>query len=116
MRYRTSSEITAPIFATKLTIGLIQSRLEEIPPKKDAEFIEINPRDRKQIGNFAIEFIGVNHSTIGGVGLAIQTDLGTIIHTGDFKMSFSPVDGDVTDIFRFADYGEQGVLLHVEQH
>ncbi|TFH38761.1 MAG: ribonuclease J, partial [Chrysiogenales bacterium] len=105
------NEISAPIYATRLTIGLIQSRLAELPPKKEPEFIEIQPRDRKQIGNFMVEFIKVNHSIIGGVGLAIKTDLGTVIHTGDFKIDFSPVDGDVTDIYRFADYGEKGVLL-----
>ena len=104
-------EVSAPVYATKLTIGLIQSRLEEIPPKKEPEFIEISPRDRKQIGRFGVEFIKVNHSIIGGVGLAITTEVGTVIHTGDFKIDFSPVDGDVTDIFRFADYGEKGVLL-----
>lgn len=104
-------EIQAPIYATKLSIGLMQSRLEELPPKKEPEFIEINPRDIKQIGHFTIEFIKVNHSIIGGVGLAIQSEVGTIIHTGDFKIDFSPVDGDVTDIYRFADYGEKGVLL-----
>lgn len=104
-------EVTAPVFATKLTIGLIQSRLEDIPPKKDPKFIEISPRDRKKIGRFDVEFIKVNHSIIGGVGLAMTTEVGTVIHTGDFKIDFSPVDGDVTDIFRFADYGEKGVLL-----
>jgi len=104
-------EINAPIYATKLSIGLIQSRLEEIPPKYDPQFIEIKPRERKQIGVFYVEFIKVNHSIIGGIGLAIQTGVGTIIHTGDFKIDFSPVDGDVTDIFKFADYGEKGVLL-----
>lgn len=104
-------EIAAPIYATKLTLGLIQSRLEEMPPKKEPEFIEVRPRDRVRVGSFTVEFIKVNHSIIGGVGLAISTDAGTIIHTGDFKIDFSPVDGDVTDIFRFADYGEKGVLL-----
>lgn len=104
-------EISTPVYATKLTIGLIQSRLEETPPKKEVEFIEVRPRDRVQIASFSVEFIKVNHSIIGGVGLAITTDVGTIIHTGDFKIDFSPVDGDVTDIFRFADYGEKGVLL-----
>ncbi|MDM7988252.1 MAG: ribonuclease J [Smithella sp.] len=104
-------EVNAPIYATKLTIGLIQSRLEDIPAKKETTFVEINPRDRIQIDGFSVEFIKVNHSIIGGVGLAITTDVGTIIHTGDFKIDFSPVDGDVTDIFRFADYGENGVLL-----
>ncbi|HQO39175.1 MAG TPA: ribonuclease J, partial [Spirochaetota bacterium] len=56
-------------------------------------------------------FIRVNHSIIGGVGLAIQTVAGTIIHTGDFKIDFSPVDGEVTDLYRFAHYGEKGVML-----
>lgn len=104
-------EMQAPIYATRLTIGLIQSRLAELPSPKEPEFIEIKPRDRKKIGSFMVEFIKVNHSIIGGVGLALQTDLGTVIHTGDFKIDFSPVDGDVTDIYRFAQYGETGVLL-----
>jgi len=104
-------EISAPIYATKLTIGLIQSRLQERPPATEPEFIEILPRDKVHIGNFFIEFIRVNHSIIDGVALAIQTDIGTIIHTGDFKIDFSPVDTMVTDLARFAEYGEQGVLL-----
>jgi ribonuclease J len=104
-------EIDVPVYATKLTIGLMQSRLEEIPPKKKPQFVEIRPRDRRQIGRFSVEFIKVNHSIIGGIGLALQTEVGTIIHTGDFKIDFSPVDGDVIDIFRFAECGEQGVLL-----
>ncbi len=104
-------EIHAPIYATKLTIGLIQSRLAEIPSPNKPEFVEIKPRDKKKIGSFMVEFIKVNHSIIGGVGLALQNDLGTIIHTGDFKIDFSPVDGDVTDLYRFAHYGETGVLL-----
>lgn len=104
-------EIHAPIYATKLTIGLIQSRLAEIPSPNKPQFVEIKPRDKKKIGSFMVEFIKVNHSIIGGVGLALQNDLGTIIHTGDFKIDFSPVDGDVTDLYRFAHYGETGVLL-----
>ncbi len=104
-------KITVPIYATKLTIGLIQSRLSERPPRKDPQFIEITPRMISTIGSFRVEFIRVNHSIVGGTGLAIQTDMGTIIHTGDFKIDFSPVDGDVTDIYRFAEYGEKGVLL-----
>lgn len=104
-------EISAPIYATKLTIGLIQSRLQERPPVTEPEFIEILPRDKVHIGNFFIEFIRVNHSIIDGVALAIQTEIGTIIHTGDFKIDFSPVDTMVTDLARFAEYGEQGVLL-----
>ncbi len=103
--------VNAPVYGTKLTLGLIQSRLEERPPKNKPHLIEIKPRETRKIGPFSIEFIHVNHSIIGGVGLAINTDIGTIIHTGDFKIDFSPVDGAVTDIYRFADYGEKGVLL-----
>ncbi|HOO71218.1 MAG TPA: ribonuclease J [Spirochaetota bacterium] len=104
-------EISAPIYATKLTIGLIQSRLQERPPAKEPEFVEILPRDKVHVGSFFIEFIKVNHSIIDGVALAIQTEIGTIVHTGDFKIDFSPVDAMVTDLARFAEYGEQGVLL-----
>ncbi len=104
-------EVKAPLYATRLTIGLIQSRLEERPLKYDPKFIEVEPRQTETIGSFSIEFIRVNHSIIGGVGLAIQTVAGTIIHTGDFKIDFSPVDGEVTDLYRFAHYGEKGVML-----
>ncbi|MFC1669849.1 ribonuclease J [Spirochaetota bacterium] len=104
-------EITVPIYATRFTIGLIQSRLIEKPPKEEPTFHEIKPRDIVDVGNFKIEFIGVNHSIVDGVALAISTEIGTIIHSGDFKIDFSPVSGEVTDIFRFAEYGEKGVLL-----
>lgn len=104
-------EVNVPIYATKLTLGLIQSRLQERPPKEDPVYHEVSPRDRIHIGSFMLEFIRVNHSIIDGVGLAIQTDVGTVIHSGDYKIDFSPVDANVTDIYRFADYGEKGVLL-----
>ncbi len=104
-------EINVPIYATKLTIGLIQSRLAEHPLENPAEFVEVKPRDICSIGNFRVEFIRVNHSVSDGVGLAVMTDLGTVIHTGDFKIDFSPVDGQVTDIYSFAEHGEKGVLL-----
>src|SRR6056297_995007 len=104
-------EINAPIYATKLTIGLIQSRLAERKPREEPVFIEIVPRDLVHIGSMAVEFIRVNHSIIDGVGLAIKTPVGTIIHSGDFKIDHSPVDGMVADLHRFGDYGQQGVQL-----
>ncbi|HRS62821.1 MAG TPA: ribonuclease J [Spirochaetota bacterium] len=104
-------EVQAPIYATKLTIGLVRSRLEERPLRYEPRFVEVKPRQIEEIGPFTVEFIRVNHSIIGSVGLAIQTVAGTIIHSGDFKIDFSSVDGEVTDIYRFAHYGEQGVLL-----
>jgi len=104
-------EINAPVYATRLTLGLIASRLEERPPRGKPVFNEINTGKQVRIGSFAVEFMRVNHSIIDGVALAIETPAGTIIHSGDFKIDFSPVDGRVTDLHRFAEYGEKGVLL-----
>ncbi len=104
-------EITAPLFATRLTLGFIQSRIEERPPKEMPTFVEVRPSTPLQIGSFTVDFIRVNHSIIDGVGLAIQTPLGIIVHTGDFKIDFSPMDGRVTELSRFSEYGEKGVLL-----
>ncbi|MDR3236886.1 MAG: ribonuclease J [Spirochaetia bacterium] len=104
-------EINVPIYATRLTIGLIQSRLAEHTLSADVTFIEVHPRDVHNIGRFSIEFIRVNHSVSDGVAAAITTGVGTIIHTGDFKIDFSPVDGEVIDLYKFAEYGERGVLL-----
>lgn len=104
-------EVNAPIYATRIAIGLIQKRLEEKPTREEPVFVEISPRDVVHIESFVIEFIRVNHSIIDGVGMAIQTPVGIVIHTGDYKIDFSPVDGEVTDLYRFADYGERGVLL-----
>ncbi len=104
-------ELNIPIYSFKLTIGLIQSRLEEKKPKSPPVFVEAKPHEPIKIGKFTVEFIRVNHSIIDGASLAIKTDAGTIIHTGDFKIDFTPVDGHVTDLTRFAEIGEQGVLL-----
>lgn len=103
-------KINVPVYATKLTLGLVTSRLAERPVSSPT-FIEIEPRDVIHIGSFVIEFLRVNHSIIDGVGLAIKTPMGTIIHTGDYKIDYSPVDGNVADLHRFAEYGQQGVLL-----
>ncbi len=104
-------EISAPVFGTKLTLGLIQSRLEEHPPREKPTCIEVEPGSRIQVGGFLVDFLRVNHSIIDGTALAITTPVGVIVHTGDFKIDFSPVDGKVTDIYRFSEYGEKGVLL-----
>lgn len=103
-------KINAPVYATKLTLGLVTSRLAERPVSMPT-FIEINPRDAVNIGSFVIEFLLVNHSIIDGVGIAVKTPVGTIIHTGDYKIDYSPIDGKVADLHRFAEYGQQGVLL-----
>jgi ribonuclease J len=104
-------KITAPVYAGSLTIGFIQSKLEERPPKDDPKLIKVAPRDKVKIGKFQVEFIRINHSIIDGIGLAINTGCGTIIHSGDFKIDYSPLDGHVIDLARFTEYGEEGVLL-----
>ena len=104
-------KINAPVYGTNLTLGFIQNKLEERPPKKEPELIPVSSRDTLKISAFNIEFIRINHSIVDGIGLAINTDLGTIIHSGDFKIDYSPLDGQVIDLARFAEYGESGVLL-----
>lgn len=103
-------EINAPIYATALTIGLIEEKLIEFDMLKSTTFETVRPRDRVVIGPFDVEFIRVSHSIVDGCGLAIRTPEGVIVHTGDFKMDQTPVDGEVMDYARFSEYGENGVL------
>lgn len=99
-----------PIYATRLTIGLIKGKLQEHRLLESAELYEINPRDTIKLGQFEVELIHVNHSIPDAVGLAIKCPAGVLIHTGDFKIDTTPVDGDMIDLTRFAEYGKQGVL------
>jgi ribonuclease J len=104
-------DIKAPIYGTALTLGLIKQKLEEFNLHKDTEFKAVKPRGKISIGPFEIEFIRVSHSIADGAGLAITTPAGVVIHTGDFKLDQTPVDGEVLDYARFSEYGERGVLL-----
>lgn len=99
-----------PIYATRLTIGLIKGKLQEHRLLDIAELHEINPRDTIKLGAFEVELIHVNHSIPDAVGLAIKCPAGVLIHTGDFKIDTTPVDGDMIDLTRFAEYGKKGVL------
>ncbi|MEK6759094.1 MAG: ribonuclease J [Deltaproteobacteria bacterium] len=103
-------EINAPIYATALTIGLIEEKLEEFDLVRSTTFETVRPRERISVGPFEVEFIRVCHSIVDGCALAIKTPAGVIIHTGDFKMDQTPVDGEVMDYARFSEYGEAGVL------
>lgn len=103
-------KINIPIYATKLTIGLIKGKLEEHGILNSTKLVEIKPRDNITLGNFNIELIHVNHSIPDAVGLAIRCPAGVIIQTGDFKIDTTPVDGDMIDLPRFAEYGKKGVL------
>jgi len=99
-----------PVYATKLTIGLIKGKLEEHGILNLAKLVEIKPRDNITLGAFNIELIHVNHSIPDSVGLAIRCPAGVIVQTGDFKIDTTPVDGDMIDLPRFAEYGKKGVL------
>ena len=102
--------INVPVYATKLTIGLIKGKLEEHGLLGKAKLVEIKPRDNITLGHFNIELIHVNHSIPDSVGLSIRCAAGTIIQTGDFKIDTTPVDGEMIDLPRFAEYGKKGVL------
>ncbi len=103
-------QINVPVYATKLTIGLIKGKLEEHGLLNKVKLVEIKPRDNITLGSFNIELIHVNHSIPDAVGLAIRCPAGIIIQTGDFKIDTTPVDGDMIDLPRFAEYGKKGVL------
>ena len=102
-------EVKAPIVATRLTLALIGERLRE-HHLEEQEFVEIAPRQQLTLGPFELEFISVNHSILDGVAVAINTPMGAIVHTGDFKIDQSPSAGDQIDLYKFAEYGEKGVL------
>ncbi len=103
-------KVNIPVYATKLTIGLIKGKLEEHGILNKVKLVEIKPRDNITLGSFNIELIHVNHSIPDAVGLAIRCPAGIIIQTGDFKIDTTPVDGDMIDLPRFAEYGKKGVL------
>ena len=99
-----------PIFGTPFTLGIVQHKLEEQGLFSSALLHVIAPRQKLLLGDFELEFIRVSHSAADGVGIAIKTPLGLIIHTGDFKISHSSIAGMVTDVNKFARCGEEGVL------
>ncbi len=103
-------EINVPVFGTPFTLGVVRHKLEEHELLATASLHEVLPRERLKIGPFEVEFIRVNHSVVDGVGLAIRTPVGMVVHTGDFKMSQTVVEGMLTDVNRFAQCGEEGVL------
>ena len=103
-------ELKVPVYGTPLTLGLVREKLRE-HKLEAAELIPVMPRDIITIGVFSIEFVRVTHSIVDGVGLGITTPAGLVVHTGDFKLDPTPVDGQLMDFHRFAEYGERGTLL-----
>ena len=99
-----------PIYATRLTVGLIEGKLREHKLLNEAKLNVTNPGDTVRLGKFQIEFIHVNHSIPDAVGFAITCPAGTVVQTGDFKIDTTPIDDYVIDIGRFAELGKKGVL------
>ena len=99
-----------PIYATKLTIGLIEGKLKEHRLLAEAKLNVVNPGESVTLGNFTVEFIHVNHSIPDAVGFAIKTGGGIVVQTGDFKIDTTPIDDQVIDFARFAELGKRGVL------
>jgi ribonuclease J len=104
-------EVQAPIFATRLTLGLIRVKLREYGILTQAQLHRVEAGDTIDLGPFAIEFFATNHSIPGGLGLAIDTPQGVIVHSGDFKIDHTPVDGRPADLGMFAELGNRGVLV-----
>ncbi|MBF0340616.1 MAG: ribonuclease J, partial [Magnetococcales bacterium] len=102
--------LEAPIYGTAMTLGLLEGKFREHGLLGQAEMIEVKHRQPIQAGPFNITFIHVTHSIVDSSALAIRTPLGTIVHTGDFKIDHTPVNDRPTDLYSFAQLGEKGVL------
>ena len=99
-----------PVYGTPLTLALLEPKLEEHDIEAEGRLRPVGPRDRVAAGPFTVEFLRVTHSMPDCVALAIETPVGTIVHTGDFKIDQTPIDGEAFDIHRFAELGSRGVL------
>lgn len=104
------SEIKVPVYATEFTLAYVEGKLEEHHLLDETTLIEITPKEKFSVGPFTIEPIRVTHSLVDCVALAIETPVGIVIHTGDFKIDLSPLDDKAFDLHTFAEYGKRGVL------
>lgn len=104
-------EINVPVYATKLTLGLIENKLKEHGILKSSDLRVVNAKDIIQIGEFSVEFIHTSHSMADSVALAIKCEETTVVHTSDFKVDYTPIDDRVIDLHRFAELGKEGVTL-----
>lgn len=102
--------LNCPIYATKLTVGLIEGKLKEHGLLSKAKLNIVKPGDTVTLGCFKTEFIHVNHSIPDSVAVAVKTPVGTIVHTGDFKIDSTPIDGEMIDFAKFSELGKKGVL------
>ena len=103
-------KFNVPVYGTRLTLGLVEGKLKEHGLLGTVKLNVVTPRQTVKLGCMAVEFIRVNHSIPDAVGMAIHTPAGVLIHTGDFKVDYTPIEGGIIDLPRFAELGNQGVL------
>ena len=103
--------INPPIYGTRLTLGILENKLNEHKLTKQAQLNTVEAGDTVKLGCFEAEFIHVNHSIADACAIAVRTPVGVVIHTGDFKLDVSPIDGEMMDVTRLGEYGREGVLL-----
>ena len=104
-------QINVPIYGTKLTLGIVETKLREHGLLGVTELKRVKPRDIIKLNTVSVEFIKTNHSIADSVAIAVHTPLGVVLHTGDFKIDYTPIDGQLTDFARFAELGKKGVLV-----
>ena len=103
-------DINVPIYGTKMSLALVETKLSEFKITKKM-LKRVNPRDRINLGAFSVEFINVNHSIAGACALAITTPVGVVVHSGDFKIDMTPINGNMMDFTRLSEIGKKGVML-----
>lgn len=103
-------QLNVPVYGTKLTLGIVETKLKEHALLSTTELITVKPRDVIKLNSVSVEFIKTNHSIADSVAIAIHTPLGVVLHTGDFKIDYTPIDGEPMDFGRFAEIGRKGVL------
>ena len=105
------SQINVPIYGTRLSLGIIEGKLDENPPPFEPELYTVEAGDVINLGVFKAEFVHVNHSIADASAISLKTPMGTIFHTGDFKLDVSPIDGKMMDIARIGEIGKAGVTM-----
>ena len=103
--------VNVPIYATRLTLGILENKLNEHRLTKSCDLNYVKAGDVVKLGCFEAEFIHVNHSIADACAIAVRTPVGTVLHTGDFKLDVSPIDGEMMDLTRLGEYGREGVEL-----
>ena len=103
-------QLNVPVYGTKLTLGIVETKLKEHGLLSSTELIRVKPRDVIRLNSVSVEFIKTNHSIADSVAIAVHTPLGVVLHTGDFKVDYTPIDGEFMDFARFAELGKKGVL------